>query len=190
MTIPISSAEPMVHIVLNNSLISFPLLSGFAVLLLIVIIVFSVLIGLIKKLPDHIYKRFENQFNRETELLKLIRSQVEPQKVDTYIKLSQHYSDQFSKSFIKEGKPRDEQIALNIFSLDVSSRLFFFASDETIEKYINFKESKEARSSFDSPFIGLYSELISSMRHDLQNNTKMTSKEFLAITGFKISKKE
>jgi hypothetical protein len=153
------------------------------------VIVLSVLIGLVKKLPDHIYKRFENNFNRETELLKIIRSQVEPQKVDIYIKVFDHFSTMFSELFTKDGVPISPNIKFDKSYVDAITRLFFFASDKTIKQYIELKENAEARTSL-TTFNNLLADLIVSMRQDLQTDTKMTAKDFLTLIGMKASKKD
>jgi hypothetical protein len=177
--IPINSAEPMVHIVFNNSLISFPLLSSFTALLLAVVVIFIVIYGLIKKLPDHIYKRFQNQFNRETELLKLIQSQVEPKKVETYLAVADLYGAMIAPQFIDQNLSASEQekdLAWKIFSYKLQSKLFFFASDTTIERFITFKNNSTSPQATD-----LFSSFMVSMRQDLYKDTHLTTKDFLSV---------
>ncbi len=148
-------------------------------MLLVLLLVFSVAAIFLKKLPEHIYKRFENQFNRETELLKLLRSQVEPKKVETYLMIANLYGHVFAPQFIDQDLSPSEQekdLAKKIASFQLLSKLFFFASDETIEKFITFKDNSTSPQATD-----LFANFMISMRQDLHKDSRLTTKDFLSV---------
>ncbi len=185
MAIPINSSEPMFQIVFNNSLISYPLFSVFTLLLLLFIGIALIVAIFLKQLPSHIYKRLEKKIDKELDLLNIIRSQVEPKKVDIYIKLSEHFSAMFAERFLKDGKPI---IPFDKSYFDEMVRLFFFASDTTIKQYTALKQNANASKQLDLYF-KLYASFILSMRQDLQADTKCTEDDFLNILGFKFTEK-
>jgi hypothetical protein len=179
MAIPINSTEPMLQIVFNNSLISYPLFSVSTFLLIVLLFIFSLAAIFLKKLPEHIYKRLEKKLDKETELLKLIRSQVEPRKVDTYLALSDIYGDMIAPQFINQNlnpSERQKELASKRSAFQNLSRLFFFASDKTIEKFLNFKKHNTSPQAMD-----LFADFMVSMRQDLHEDTRLTAKDFMDV---------
>jgi len=193
MATPINLADPMVQIVFNNSSISFPLLSGFTILLIILVIIFFLTIIFIKKLPEHIYKRLEKKLDKETELLKIIQSQVEPQKVDIYLTMIETCGDLFAVDITDQlNLPPDEKdshIKDNKATFILLSSFFLFASDGTIAKYI-FMRKNDPVTLHSSPSFIQYADFMVSMRQDLHRNTKIDASHFCSILGIKQSEKE
>ena len=79
----------------------------------------------------------KNKLDKETELIKIIRSQVEPQKVNTYLAITDLYSDLISPQVVNQtlsSQEMQKEIENKKAFFQLFSRLFFFASDNTIEK--------------------------------------------------------
>ena len=189
----------MFQIVLNKFFMLFPPDSYLSWLIFITFVLILLYLYLLpKRIHDEAIVKLENKLaielteiksnlDKETELLKIIRSQVEPQKVDIYTKVADHFSTKFSELFIKDGKPVSSNIKFDKSYVDAMSRLFFFASDKTIRRYIELKENTRT----DLLIVNdLLANLIVSMRQDLQSETGMTADDFLTLIGMKLSKKD
>ena len=173
---PINPVEPMFQIVFNSSFISYLILSVGILLLLTIL---STPIIFVKKLPEHIYKRLEKKLEKETELLKIMLSQVEPKKIETYLSIIDSYSDIVSPQCVNKNlnsSEKETEIQAYGKNFKLLSRLYFFASDKTIEAFLSFKKN-----ALPSQSLELYANFVSSMRCDLHQDTKMKSKDFIDV---------
>lgn len=127
----------------------------------------------------------KNKLDKETELIKIIRSQVEPQKVNTYLAITDLYSDLISPQVVNQTlSPQEMQkeIENKKAFFQLLSRLFFFASDNTIEKWLIFKRASTASQAVvPSDSLRLFADFIASMRQDLHENTKLNSQDFIDV---------
>lgn len=134
------------------------------------------IVKLEKKL-DVDLKLLENNLNAKLDHLNIIRTQVEPKKIEAYTKFSDTFGDMFADpeslmKGIKSGKTKQPEMKKLWY--DLGAKLFFFASDNTIKKYIELRSHTADQSNFTQgqltdPMvpIRLYSEIIFSMRKDL-----------------------
>ena len=196
-----TSVDPIVQYFSNNSFIDY-LPSVNSILLIVMLIAFYLLWKYIEQLPARIHKesivklegsiaadlvKIKNKLDADLEILKIIQAQVEPQKVDIYKKLCDHFSLELSQNLMKDGKPVVPNLNFDKIYADEITSLFLFASDKTIKKYAEMKQNVESRKSLNLYF-NLYADLVWSMRKDLQSGTKCMPSDFLNILGIKLSK--
>lgn len=156
----------------------------------------ALLVLYLYRLPQRIHdtaiKKLEKKIDKENDLLALIRSQVEPQKIDSYSEIIETHSRLISIAFADPQElsieKREAQINQNASHFILLSRFFLFASDNTIQKYIiirkNFPPPDETTPKANQSFI-LYANLIVSMRQDLYKETKLDSTHLISIFGIK-----
>lgn len=198
---PNASADPTVQHFSNNSFMDY-LLSFDSILPIVVLIAFCLLWKYIHQLPARIHKKsivrlegdiaanlveIKNKLDADLEMLKIIRAQVEPQKVDIYKKLCDHFSLVLSQNLMKDGKPVMPNLKFDKVYADEITSLFFFASDKTIRKFAEMKQNVGAQKS-PNLYFSLYAELVWSMRKDLQSDTKCMPSDFLNILGINLLK--
>lgn len=186
-------ADPISQAVLNNSFIGSPFsLNTF--LSVIVLIAIYLMWRYIDELPKRIHKEaiaqlenklaielteIKSRLDKETELLKILRAQVEPKKVETYMAIADLYGAMFAPQFIDQNLSPSEQkkdFEWKRFSFKLQSKLFFFASDTTIERFIAFKNNSTSPQATD-----LFSSFMVSMRQDLHEDTHLTTKDFMSV---------
>ena len=154
-----TSVDPIVQYFSNNSFIDY-LPSVNSILLIVMLIAFYLLWKYIEQLPARIHKesivklegsiaadlvKIKNKLDADLEILKIIQAQVEPQKVDIYKKLCDHFSLELSQNLMKDGKPVVPNLNFDKIYADEITSLFFFASDKTIKKYAEMKQNVESR---------------------------------------------
>lgn len=150
----------------------------------------------LKKLPERIHQEyivqlqhdlskdielFKKDISKDLEILKITRTQVEPKKLEAYILFADTFGNLFSDSeaFKKLNQKK--------MFYDIGAKLYFFATDQTIKKYIELREhvfnpANSLNGALKDPMIPikLYSEIIFSMRQDLgYTGTKCTADDFL-----------
>lgn len=156
-----------------DSILSWLLLGVFSLILLYLYL-------LPKRIHDKAIVKLENKLDKELDLLSIIRSQVEPRKIDTYLVLSDIYSEIASKqaAALQGLPPTDElkEAEKQRSALQTLSRLFLFASDKTIQKFLDFKRKNNPLQSFD-----LYADFIVSMRKDLHEDTNLQPQDFIDV---------
>ena len=143
----------------------------------------------IKKFPtfwyDRILRRFEKTLDEKIHHLNIVRTQVEPKKIEAYIKFSDTFGDMFAdpESLMKDIKSGKVKPDMKRLWYDLGAKLFFFASDNTIKKYIELRSYiAGSQGQLNDPMIPirLYSEIIFSMRKDLgYADTTCTADDFL-----------
>lgn len=127
-----------------------------------------------------------NKLDKETDLIKIIRSQVEPQKVNTYLAITDLYSEMISSQIVNQDlNPLQMQNELkNKKELcQLLSRLYFFASDNTIPKWLTLKNDRAVPSQdvIPSQSFKLFADFVASMRQDLHENTKLKGQDFIDV---------
>lgn len=149
------------------------ILSGSVVATILIVFV-------IKRIPNFIeetYKQFLDlrlkkelsEFNSKLttniELLKIIKSNIEPEKIKAFIKFTNYYADVIS------GKTKTimDSTELKRFNVGAARNLFFFSSDETIKEYQKMREYVLSKSSVvgDPKVVEYFGALIVQMRKDI-----------------------
>lgn len=185
------SPELINQVLDNNSLILIlPNHWRYTIPALLLLGIISFIVLFIKLLPSHILGRSLKKLDEKIDHINIVRAQVEPKKVEAYIKFSDAFGDMFAdpESFtrdIQTGKKKQSEMKKVWY--DLGAKLFFFASDNTIRKYLElracvFNPSNFLQGQLKDPMIPikLYAEIIESMRKDLgYNDTKCSADDFL-----------
>ena len=170
-----------------------------------VLLIFLYLLFLyIKKIPDKIHQKsikkfefdlnkkleeFKSELSKQIEIFKITQSQIQFHKTQEFIKLIEYFNKIITdKKFTHRltTNPK-EQENFNKKMLDLGVKLFFFASDETVKKYIEWRlfginSQDEQHIENKTKLVLLYAELIVLIRKDLgYENTKCNSDDFLNI---------
>ena len=188
---PVNSSDFMSQILDSNSFIVVLPNQWYIVLALSVIFLAYLFI---KGFPTFWYnkmlKKLEKTLDEKVERINIVRTQVEPKKIEAYTKFSDTFGDMFADpeslmKGIKSGKITQPEMKKLWY--DLGAKLFFFASDNTIKKYIELRSHTADQTNFTQgqltdPMvpIRLYSEIIFSMRKDLgYEDTTCTADDFL-----------
>lgn len=116
-------------------------------------------------------EQFKFALSENLELLKIIKSNVEPEKIRAFVNFTNYYSD------VIAGKRKISDVENKRFHIQAAVNLFFFASDTTIKKYQSMKTSQD-----NNTMAILYSELILEMRKDLgYKETTCTANDFMTL---------
>lgn len=162
----------LVQIVLN--VISFSVIA--AILVAYIVKKLPSIVGEASKqfLDLHLKKElseFNSKLTTNIELLKIIKSNIEPQKIKSFIEFTNYYSD------VIAGKTKITDIENKRFNIGAAVNLFFFASDATIKKYQSMKTAQN-----NDAMAVIYSELILEMRKDLgYKETICTANDFMSL---------
>lgn len=150
-------------------------------------IMLFVAIGYVKGLPDAIHKRQEQQFqqqlDRELELLRIAQSDIQIRKTEEFLKFSKMQRrilvDKDFQEKIKQGDLAAKQ-ELQELALELGTGLFFFASDESVRLYTKWK-SDTAKGSQDPYAVlnGLGSLMVALRRDVGYADTTMTGDDFI-----------
>ena len=156
----------------------------------------------VKKLPDQVHAKnlkgfeydlnrqleeFRNQLTADLELMKINESQLHIHKTEEFTKLVEVLiTKMLDKQFIEKlGKDPRTQKEFNKTMLDLGTKLFFFASDETVKKFVEWRKYGLAAdtSNFDpKQTIILLAELMVLIRKDVgYTDTQCTKDDFLHI---------
>lgn len=156
----------------------------------------------VKGLPDRLHKMniklFEHDLSkkletfkasliREIEMTKISETQLQIRKAEEFTKVTDFmFKFMYDKRYQK--KMKDDPNKLNITMADISSKLFYFASDETLKKYVEWRQfglkMQKETNGLKEPhrIVILFAELIVLMRKDLgYKNTKCNENDFLNI---------
>src|SRR5690606_15930359 len=126
-----------------------------SVLSFILIIAVWILYQYIKKIPDQIHqvhlKSYEHELNkkletfkvelsREIEMLKIAESNLHIHKAKEFTEFMEFFfKKMMNKQFISRLNDPKNMRELNDTLMKFSSHLFFFASDETVKKFVEFR---------------------------------------------------
>lgn len=151
--------------------------SGLAIVAIILVWTnFPKIIGKVSEQVFDLYlkkelEKFRFTLLEQLELLKIIKSNVEPEKIKAFVDFTNYYSD------VIAGKREISDAENKRFHIQAAVNLFFFASDTTIKKYQSMKTSQD-----NNTMAILYSELILEMRKDLgYKETTCTANDFMTL---------
>jgi hypothetical protein len=132
-------------------------------------------------------EKFRGQLQSELELMKINQAELQLHKTEQFVK----FIDYFNNFFADKNKVQaiqnnqNEKDKFNKNLLDLGVKLFFFASDSTVKKYIEWRFCmlKPPNGSLDPLYlIKIYGELILEIRKDLGYlDTKCDHNDFLNI---------
>jgi len=156
----------------------------------------------VKKLPEYIFqksvKKFEFQLNskleeikasltKEIELLKISQAELQIHKTKEFVNFVEYFNSIFTnpKEIAKITSHEQAARKFNQKMLDLGIKLFFFASDETVKKYVEWRKYglQTGQEYYDNKkTLLLYAELVTLMRRDLgYQETGCTRDDFLNI---------
>ncbi|MGG4549390.1 hypothetical protein ABER02_16635 [Rossellomorea marisflavi] len=156
----------------------------------------------VKKLPDQVHAKnlkafehdlnrqleeFRNQLTTDLELMKINESQLHIHKTQEFSKLVEVLLFRLTdKDYVKKlGSDKRTQKEHNKSMLDLGTKLFFFASDDTVKKFVEWRKySLSADSPQYNPkhAIIILAELIVLIRQDVgYSQTECTKDDFLHI---------
>lgn len=140
----------------------------------------------LKGLPKRFHDEALSVFRHNLDLLKILRSEAEPKKVEAYIDFANMYRDLLADptTFLQEIQAdKNKQIELRRRNIELGTKLYFFASDDTILKYLSFREKSMSKDSFQQNIpveLDFYAKTIASMRKDIWGKeTTLTEAAFL-----------
>lgn len=154
----------------------------------------------VKGIPDQIHERAQREFEhglsqqlerlradlqREIEILKISREQLQIYKIKEFVALADQYNEYLTDStkVAQLTKDAKEKAKLKHFMIQMGTRLFFFAGDQAVRKYIEFRELGtriERGEMTPEESVVLYGELMTEIRRDLgYEDTECGPEEFL-----------
>jgi hypothetical protein len=130
---------------------------------------------------------FKNALARELELSKISYAELQVRKTEQFVKLIEYFnmlmSDKKTQEQIRTDENKRRELGNKLTDLGV--KLFFFASDRTVKKFVDWRLylSKHQGISADAfQFIRMYAEFIVELRRDLgYGETTCGSDDFLNI---------
>lgn len=149
-----------------------------------------IIIGIIKKTPEHILNRnladFKSELQKEVEKFKVFESNLHIRKIEKFSQFTEVLN--MARNSVKEGKSEKEvarklENAMNLFAKD----LIFFAGEGTLKKFVEYRNYSDiVRSGGENEaakFQFLIAELILEMRRDLgYTNDGLTVDHYMYLT--------
>lgn len=167
----------------------------------VVILVVAFIYFYVRGLPDRIHQRniklfehdlskkleiFRSDLSKEIELLKISESQLQIRKIEEFTNITDVlFKYMFDKEYQEELNKNPDK--LKVIMANIGSRLFYFASDETVKKYIEWKKFGWANTESDdkkeaAKIIVIFADLVVLMRKDLgYKKTECNRDDFLSI---------
>lgn len=154
----------------------------------------------VKGLPEKLHKKniilfqhdlsekletFKSDLTKEIELLKISESQLQIRKIEEFTEITDFlFNYMFDKEFQKDLDKKPSKFSIKM--ANIGSRLFYFASDETVKKYVEWKkfgwEMINNASVDKNKSIIIFADLVVLMRKDLgYKKTECTRDDFLSI---------
>jgi hypothetical protein len=117
-------------------------------------------------------EEFRNALARELELSKISRAELQIHKTEQFVKLIEYFNMLLSDKKVQEQIRTDEKKKRELGSnlTDLGVKLFFFASDNTVKKFVNWRVYllKHREGNEDALlFIRMYAEFVVELRRDL-----------------------
>jgi hypothetical protein len=132
-------------------------------------------------------EKFRVQLQRELELMKISQAELQLHKTEQFVKFIDYFNTFFADKKQQQAiqKNQNEKDKFNKNMLDLGVKLFFFASDSTVKKYIEWRfcAIKPQNESPDPMnLMRIYGDLILEIRKDLgYRDTKCDHNDFLNI---------
>jgi hypothetical protein len=129
---------------------------------------------------------FKSSLTKEVELLKISQTQLHLHKTQEFVNLVEYFGQFFAEpeKLQKTLKSPKDVVTYKMKMYNLGVKTFFFASDSTIEKYLQWKGQSSTNPSDEDAIrsLQLYGELMVSIRKDLgYEDTSCTSDDFLRI---------
>ncbi|MFD2704065.1 hypothetical protein [Salibacterium lacus] len=170
----------------------------------VIIMVFGFLIlGLIKKTPDHVLNRslesFKSDLQKELVNFRISGENLHPAKIEEYMHFTKVFTQLMELSKLKDPEKQvEEQKKVYDGLTRFGFSAILFGSDETVKKYVEIRKyttlpSDKLGENEKALMLLLMSELIILMRNDLGNsNSNVSSDDFMQIVikDWEISKEE
>jgi uncharacterized membrane-anchored protein YjiN (DUF445 family) len=141
----------------------------------------------IKQIPEQIHqkslKKFEHELSRDLEELKadlqhdIEMMRIQKEQLQVYkIKEFTKFTDRINEYFTEPEKidavenNEDARAELKKYMIDLGTRLFFFAGDDSVKKYIEWREAGrkiESGEVSEHEILQMYGELMTKIRKDL-----------------------
>ena len=156
--------------------------------------------GLIQKLPETIHKRhelsfqheldqkleaFKDSLSRELELLKINHAELQVRKTEEFIEFANVQRELLTDNeLMKRIEKGDMEAAKKMQNniLKLATGLFFFASDETVRKYGEWKKQSITEEIKGIDLLRQYGWLMVALRKDLgQSKTGLTADDYLRL---------
>lgn len=132
-------------------------------------------------------EKFRADFQRELELMKINQTELQLHKTEQFVKFIDYFNLFFSDKKKQQAiqNNQKEKDKFNKYMLDLGVKLFFFASDSTVKKYIEWRfcTIKPKNGTVDPiELMRIYGDLILEIRKDLgYQDTKCDRSDFLNI---------
>ena len=132
-------------------------------------------------------EKFRGQLQRELELMKISQADLQLHKTEQFVKFIEYFNNFFADKKKQQAiqKSQNEKAKFNKNMLDLGVKLFFFASDSTVKKYIEWRFcaiKPQNGSAEPMKLMRIYGDLILEIRKDLgYRDTKCDHNDFLNI---------
>jgi len=154
----------------------------------------------LKELPSSLHKQqqqilqyelnreledFKNTLSRELEMLKINHAELQLRKTEEFINFGNLQREFLTdKTLLEKLQSGDTEAVSKIQKeiLDLATGLFFFASDDTVRKYGEWKMSSSKGELNGIQLLRQFGELMVALRKDLgQKDTQLTGDNFLRL---------
>lgn len=174
-----------------------------ACLQVVFIVIFFILINYIRKIPERIHgiqqskyehdldkqlESFKTELMKEIEILRIAQTQLHTHKSEEFVNLIEIlYKSILDKDYLKKMENNKKlQTEFNSKMSTLGTKLFFFASDDTVKKYVEWRKHGQLITDDDPKskniLVILMAELMVLIRKDLgYQNTICNKDDFLYI---------
>ncbi len=146
---------------------------------------------LIKSMPqllkDTVLENHKANLQKENEKISIEYSEIQQYKVEILVKFLEYFEKFFTDEKFRNKtqiKNSNESKEFNRTFMSYGNKLMLFASDETIKKYVAFREFgkvTEQDRQF-SNYLKIYGQFVISLRKDVgYSDTKITEVEYLSL---------
>ena len=143
----------------------------------------------LKRLPAAIHKRqeqtFQQQLSKELELLKIARTQIQPQKVERFIDFAKLQTNILTNEEFKQKIQQGDAEAvakLRELVVELGIGLFFFASDATVRQYGDWKTETAKGTADPLDILAQLGRLMVALRKDVgYEETELNAHDYLKM---------
>ena len=173
----------------------------YLIIQIVIVLAFIFIVYYIKGLPDRLHKKniqymehnlskqleiFKSNLVKEIEILKISETQLQVRKIEEFTKITGFISNYFYDDDYKKKVTDNPKILAKEIS-DMRTKLFYFASDDTVKKYVEWRKyginnKNDPHLKESHKIIKLFAELVLLMRKDLgYKNTVCDIDDYLNI---------
>ena len=163
------------------------ILSLISQIITLILLIFSW--GYLKGLPDALHKRqeqlFHQKLSKEIELLKISQSNIQVKKIEQFSALAKLITDLLTNDDFKKKIEDGDKEAMNKLresAVNLGIGLFFFASDDAVREYGDWKRltAKEGTNPFE--LLSLLGRLMVRLRKDVgYEDTSLNAHDYLKM---------